>query len=91
MPTQSFEDQFVIITGVNTGLGLEAAMRFVRLNASKVILACRNAEKGEAAKRAIKTSTACPPGVLEVWQLDLASYDSVRQFASKANTLGCLA
>jgi retinol dehydrogenase 12 len=65
--TQGFEDKFVIVTGANTGLGLEAAKHFVRLNASKVIIACRDVEKGEAARRAIETSTACPPGVLEVW------------------------
>jgi NAD(P)-dependent dehydrogenase (short-subunit alcohol dehydrogenase family) len=85
-PTQNFQDKIVIVTGAYTGLGLEAAKHFVRLNASKVILACRNVEKGEAAKRAIETSTACHLGALEIWQLDLASHESVKQFASKANT-----
>jgi retinol dehydrogenase 12 len=85
-PTQNFQDKIVIVTGANTGLGLEAAKHFVRLNASKVILACRNVEKGEVAKRAIETSTACHLGALEIWQLDLASHESVKQFASKANT-----
>lgn len=86
-PTQTFQDKIIIVTGANTGLGLEAAKHFLRLNASKVILACRDVAKGEAAKHAIETFSACPPGVLEVWQLDLASYASVKQFASKASKL----
>jgi len=92
-PTQSFEDRIIIVTDANTEIGLEAAKHFIRLNASKAILTCRNVEKGEVAKQAIETSTTCAPGLLEVWQLNLASYDSVKQFASKANTLprlGCL-
>lgn len=35
-PTQSFQDKIVIATGANTGLGLEAAKHFVRLDARKL-------------------------------------------------------
>ena len=85
-PTTPFTDQTVIITGANTGLGFEAAKHFVALSAKKVILACRSIEKGEAAKVAIEESTK-RTGVVEVWALDLSSYDSVKTFAERTNGL----
>lgn len=86
VPDGSFEGQTVIITGSNTGLGLEAARHAVRLNAAKVIIACRTVSKGEEAKKSIEDSTK-RAGVIEVWKLDLSSYTSVKEFASRANAL----
>jgi retinol dehydrogenase-12 len=86
VPTTSFEGQTVIVTGANTGLGFEAAKHITRLGASKVIIACRSLEKGNAAKVKIEEETKVT-GVLEVWQLDLASYASVKEFAEKASKL----
>ena len=85
-PTYSFSGQTIIVTGSNTGLGLEAARHFTRLGAAKVILAVRNLSKGEAAKESIESSTD-RKGVVEVWQLDLGSYESVKDFAKKAEKL----
>ncbi|KAK9312260.1 hypothetical protein V1522DRAFT_406230 [Lipomyces starkeyi] len=84
-PTKSFTDQVVIVTGSNVGLGFEAARHFARLNAAKVILAVRNTSAGENAKQSIESSTG-RSGVCEVWQLDLASYDSVKAFAARASS-----
>lgn len=85
-PTTSFAGQTVVVTGSNTGLGLEAVRHIVRLGAEKVIIAIRNASKGEAAKKSIEDSTQ-RSGVVEVWPLDLSSYESVKQFAKQAQTL----
>ena len=85
-PTKPFTDQTIIVTGANVGLGLEAARHFVRLNAAKVILGVRNLEKGEAAKQSIEASEK-REGVIEVWWSDLASYQSVRDFARRAKDL----
>ncbi|KAI0427064.1 putative short-chain dehydrogenase/reductase family protein [Xylaria sp. FL1042] len=84
LPTKSFEGQTVIITGANQGLGYEAAQYILKLGASKLIMAVRSTEKGETAKRALETSTACGPGVIEVWNIDLSSYSSVTAFAERA-------
>lgn len=83
-PTASFAGQTIIVTGSNVGLGKEAARHFARLGASKVILAVRNIKAGEAARKDIETSTRCNTTVLEVWTLDLASYESVKSFAKRA-------
>ncbi|KAL8928114.1 MAG: hypothetical protein Q9172_001024 [Xanthocarpia lactea] len=87
LPTTQFTSQTIIVTGSNVGLGLEAARYFVRLNAAKVILAVRSVEKGEAAKRSIIASEQKSSDIVEVWPLDLSSYDSVKQFAQKASGL----
>ena len=85
-PSSSFEGKTIIVTGANVGLGLEAARHFVRLGASKVIIACRSVEKGEAAKKDIEESTK-RLDVIEVWQVDLSSYKSVKAFCARAQSL----
>ena len=86
-PTQNFTGQTVIVTGANVGLGLEASKHFVRLGAARVILACRSPERARAAKQRIEAETG-RAGVVDVWSLDLCSYESVREFAARARTLG---
>lgn len=39
------------------------------------------------AKASIEASTQCGPNVIECWFLDLCSYDSVKAFAARCNTL----
>ncbi|KKY27613.1 putative short-chain dehydrogenase reductase [Diplodia seriata] len=76
--------QTIIVTGSNTGIGFHAAQHFVRLNASRVILAVRSASKGAAAAAAIAAATS-RPGVAEAWPLDLASNASIRAFAARVD------
>jgi len=74
-----------LLTGIgsNVGLGLEAARHLAKMNPKKLILACRNQEKGERAVRYINETTNVAPGIVEMWQLDLASFDSVKAFAKR--------
>lgn len=85
-PEKKHTGQTIIVTGANTGLGLEAARHFTRLDAEKVIVAVRSVDKGEAAKKSIEETTK-RQGVVEVWPLDLSSYESVKQFAKKLGNL----
>jgi NAD(P)-dependent dehydrogenase (short-subunit alcohol dehydrogenase family) len=87
VPDVSFKGKTVIVTGSNVGLGLEASRAIIGANASKVIIACRNIEKGKAAAKDIHSTTSCAPDALEVWQLDLSNYASVKAFAEKAKGL----
>ena len=86
-PKTKFTGQVIIVTGSNTGLGLEAARHFVRLDAKKVILAVRTIEKGEAAKDSILKSEKKSADAVEVWKLDLSSYQSCKDFAQRAQGL----
>ena len=90
LPTTSFEGKTVVVTGANRGLGLEATRQFVRLGASKVIMAVRNVSRGEAAKIDIENTEKTPTSTIEIWYLDMASYDSVKQFIVKLRTLSRL-
>lgn len=84
VPNISFANQTVIITGSNTGLGKTAAEQVAGLNPSKLILAVRNLTAGAEAKKWIESRHPnLPRDVVEVWELDLASFASVKAFAER--------
>ena len=68
----------VIITGANSGLGLESTKALASKGATAV-MACRNMSKAEKAKAEILASN--PNAKLDLMQLDNASLKSVRAFA----------
>ncbi|XP_045078289.1 retinol dehydrogenase 12-like isoform X2 [Coregonus clupeaformis] len=68
----------VVITGANTGIGKETAWDMA-MRGARVIMACRDLTRGEAAAAEIRSSTGNTNVVVQ--QLDLASLGSVRQFA----------
>ncbi|KAJ7069264.1 hypothetical protein C8F01DRAFT_1047906 [Mycena amicta] len=72
----------VVVLGANTGLGLEAAMHFTRMDAGRLILACRSEGRGQAAIEKIKAETKYRNS-LELWIVDLADFASVKRFADK--------
>ncbi|KAJ4369760.1 Short chain dehydrogenase/reductase dmxR8 [Neocucurbitaria cava] len=82
-PSGSYVGKTVIITGSNVGLGKEAARHFVRMGASKMILAVRSLDKGTAAKHDIESTTSCAKDLIQVWKLDMASYASVQKFSAR--------
>lgn len=84
--------KITIVTGANSGIGLETARTFAA-NGATVIMACRNPEKAQAAATDIKSTV--PNVKLELIALDLADLKSVRRFATdfsnKYNQLDILA
>jgi protochlorophyllide reductase len=69
----------VVITGANSGLGLAAATVMAK-HGARVLMACRNAAKAEAAADEVrKTAT----GPVELISLDLSSLASVEKCASE--------
>ncbi len=73
----------VVVTGANSGIGLQAARGFAAKNA-RVIMACRNMDKGRAAQAHIQAEI--PHATLELHQLDLSDLSSVRRFAETFRT-----
>jgi NAD(P)-dependent dehydrogenase (short-subunit alcohol dehydrogenase family) len=67
-----------IVTGANTGIGLETA-RMLALKGADVIVACRNPEKGQGAVARIRTEN--PAGRATAAILDLADLESIAAFA----------
>jgi NAD(P)-dependent dehydrogenase (short-subunit alcohol dehydrogenase family) len=70
----------VILTGANSGIGYPAARELAGAGAS-VVLACRDAEKGNLALARLKREV--PEAKVELGVLDLASLASVRAFAAR--------
>lgn len=90
LPTTNLSGQTIIVTGANTGLGLDASKHLVRLNVSHLILACRSIPKGEKAKEQLLSSQGNGTKGktdIEVWPLDLGNYASVIEFAARCNSL----
>jgi len=78
VPDQTGKD--FLITGGNSGIGLEAA-RVLAARGATVTLACRNAERAEAATEDIRTAVA--DADLHVVIIDLGSLDSIRRGADE--------
>lgn len=72
-----------IVTGANSGIGYVAARELAR-RGHDVVLACRDAAKGEAALVRLRSEVggAGAADGARLGELDLASLDSVRGFAS---------
>lgn len=69
--------KIIVVTGGNSGLGYESVKAFAEKGA-EVVLASRSVEKGEAAK----TSIGNVKGKIEVMQLDLMDFASIKSFAA---------
>ncbi|KAK2850572.1 hypothetical protein FQN49_005529 [Arthroderma sp. PD_2] len=82
-PQVSFTGKTVLITGSNTGLGFQAALKFAANHAKRLILAVRTLAKGEEAKKKIVAATGCAASSIMVLKLDMSSFASVRSFVQQ--------
>ncbi|NNM00153.1 MAG: SDR family oxidoreductase [Gammaproteobacteria bacterium] len=73
------DQNVAVVTGANSGLGKVTATHLARAG-WQVVLACRNPERGQRAVDEIRAATGSE--ALQLVQLDLASYDSVRAAAA---------
>ena len=75
--TVRLEGKVAVITGANAGIGRAVATDLARRGA-KVILACRDQDRAEAAKREIIREAGVGQERVLFMKLDLASFKSVR-------------
>ncbi|KAI0856274.1 retinol dehydrogenase 12 [Xylaria cubensis] len=83
----SLDGKTAIITGGNTGIGLETGRQLLELGLGRLILAVRSESRGQDAKKELTTSKSSDEQIVEVWLLDLASYDSITSFIDRAKRL----
>ena len=73
-------EKTIIITGANSGIGLEVTKAFAAKNAL-VIMACRNLEKAKDAESLIREEY--PKASLKLIKLDLADLSSIKNFVNE--------
>ncbi|KAG6815347.1 hypothetical protein H0H93_010087, partial [Arthromyces matolae] len=84
--TADLTGKTVMVIGANTGIGYEATKHFVMMKAARVILACRNKEKGDAAIQRIEKETGSRAAELKL--VDLSSFSSVIAFVDEVEKDG---
>ncbi|HZU79305.1 MAG TPA: SDR family oxidoreductase [Acidimicrobiales bacterium] len=80
MAAPDLTGQVTVVTGANSGIGLETAVGLAGLGAT-VVLACRNPDRAEAAAEAVRGRTGSTS--VELVALDLADLSSVRACAEE--------
>lgn len=87
LPTQqklgNLKGKVAIVTGGNSGLGFESSKQLLGLGLSHLIIAVRSIEKGKTV--ASKLREANPAASIDVWELDMESYDSIQTFVRKCS------
>ena len=77
---QNLRGKTAIVTGANSGLGLVTAKELAG-KWCHVVMACRSANKAEAAAKEI--TNAYPKASIEILALDLSSMDSIKSFSDE--------
>ncbi|KAK1830697.1 hypothetical protein QBC39DRAFT_409549 [Podospora conica] len=81
-PETSLKGKTALLTGSTAGLGLLAASHLLSLDLSRLILAVRSQKKGEAVAETLRRDF--PSATVDVWVLEMGSYDSIQALAKRA-------
>jgi len=80
MPQASMSGKICIVTGANSGIGKETALGLAQMDA-RVVMVCRNAEKGRAALEEIRRESGSSR--VDLLIADMSSQASVRVLAEQ--------
>jgi NAD(P)-dependent dehydrogenase (short-subunit alcohol dehydrogenase family) len=81
----SLAGQTVLLTGGNQGLGYGCAEWLIELGVFRIILAVRTVSKGEAAAAEFRKKGT--QTIIDVWELDMLSFQSVQALAARCQDL----
>lgn len=81
----SLANKSAVITGGNVGIGLECGKLLLSLHLEHLIFAVRSLDKGNEAVAPLRR--LYPGAKIDVWHLDLNSYESIKAFVKKCATL----
>ncbi|KAH8166629.1 hypothetical protein CIB48_g1610 [Xylaria polymorpha] len=79
----SLQGKTAIVTGANSGIGFATSRQLLELGLDRLILAVRNEEKGHAAATKLTSDLNIEPDAVQVWSLDLSSYESIIAFTDR--------
>src|SRR5689334_568667 len=77
----NLDGQTAVITGGNTGLGLQAGRQLLKASLSILVIGVRSQSKGDEAANQLRREF--PNKEIQVWIVDMASYNSVRKFSDQ--------
>ncbi|KIX02097.1 uncharacterized protein Z518_08036 [Rhinocladiella mackenziei CBS 650.93] len=80
----SLSEKVAIVTGASAGLGLESSRQLLSFKLGHLIIAVRSAEKGE--KVASQLRQQYPKTTIEVWPLEMSSYESIQTFVCRVDS-----
>lgn len=82
LPTDiNLSSKVAIVTGASMGLGFHSCRHLLGFQLSHLIIAVRSVKRGEDA--ASKLRTQFPAVKIEVWTLEMSSYDSIQAFVRR--------
>jgi hypothetical protein len=71
-----------LVTGTTSGVGLQTCQSLLALGVSQLIMSARTQKKGEDVAAGLRLQY--PRADIQVWELEMESYDSVIAFAERA-------
>jgi NAD(P)-dependent dehydrogenase (short-subunit alcohol dehydrogenase family) len=83
-PGTDLTGRVAIVTGASAGLGFHVCRHLLSLNLTRLIMAVRTPSKGESA--AAKLRAEHPSARVDVWALEMTSYDSIRSFVRRVES-----
>ncbi|KAB5517512.1 hypothetical protein GE09DRAFT_978940 [Coniochaeta sp. 2T2.1] len=83
-PGTDLTGRAAIITGASSGLGFHACRHLLSLGLSRLVMAVRSPERGAAAASTLRAEY--PSATIDVWSLEMTSYDSILSFVRRVES-----
>jgi NAD(P)-dependent dehydrogenase (short-subunit alcohol dehydrogenase family) len=87
-PSTDLSGRVAIVTGASSGLGFHCCRHLLSFRLSHLIIAVRSLGKGEKAN--LTLGQEYPNAKIEVWELEMGSYESIQDIVRRAQQLSRL-